>query len=249
MSPATVELLIAAEADLAPGFVCFTTSRAFDPLPRTNWQQAGERLTTLFEESVYARPRIVFAGQVHGNTVEVVEREGEAVWRMPNCDGLVSRYSDVMLVIQTADCVPIVLVDETTGIFGAAHAGWKGTRQNIVSVLIDEMAALGAKRDSIKGWMGPSIGGFNYEVSEALAKEFESAFGHLGKFLNGRLLDLGQLIKLQAADAGLRKGALNHCGLCTFQDEHLFHSHRRQGELRGHQFTVCGYFHGKDTAE
>src|SRR5437879_5750601 len=43
------------------------------------------------------------------------------------CDALVSRTPKILLVVKTADCVPILLGDTKTGAFAAVHAGWRGT--------------------------------------------------------------------------------------------------------------------------
>lgn len=241
--PATsLEPFVAARCELAAGFVCFTTSRQFDETQSTPHEDAGLRLIEILRQDFRCRPsRLVFAGQVHGNTVAVCGREGEPIERIAKCDALVTAGRSVFLVIRTADCVPVVLTDETAGICAGLHAGWRGTRQNIISRTVRAMEQLGAVPARIRGWIGPAISSRNYPVAESLAGEFTNAFGRLGEFANGTHLDLPELNILQAVESGLRPDAILRSGYCTFEHESLFHSHRRQGRSRGHLYTVCGF--------
>src|SRR5229473_8299247 len=55
------------------------------------------------------------------------------------CDALVSRTPKILLVVKTADCVPILLGDSKTGAFAAVHAGWRGTSSSIVVRAIEHL--------------------------------------------------------------------------------------------------------------
>jgi YfiH family protein len=233
--------MIAVETNLATGFHAFTTGRSFDGVLKSPWREAGEKLRRLMEDSMGLVPRrIVFAGQVHGNAVATVG-DGDALTRIEDVDGLVTAERGVYLVVRTADCLPLVLVEEQARVCAVLHAGWRGSFENILARGVEAMEELGAERQRIRGWIGPAIAGENYEVSEELAESFRVRHGNLGVFTEGRYLDLPRLNALQARGAGLAPDALNYCGLCTFVRDDLFHSHRRQGTLRGHQFTVGGF--------
>ena len=62
--------------------------------------------------------------QVHSDTI-FVDGEGEG-------DGIIITKPSIAL-IRTADCVPVVLFDETADIAGVFHSGWRGTELKIVS--------------------------------------------------------------------------------------------------------------------
>ena len=47
-------------------------------------------------------------------------------------DGLITNTPGLLLGIQTADCLPVLLVDPVTRAVGAFHAGWRGTLARIV---------------------------------------------------------------------------------------------------------------------
>lgn len=243
---ATMETYIAVEATLAPGFVCFTTGRDFDSNAKAPWREAAEKLEDLIARRTGISPRrVVLAGQVHGNHVVTCGAEGEALENVPGCDSLVTAEGGVFLVIRTADCVPVVLVDAEAHVCGALHAGWKGTRQNIMFRTVQAMRSIGATAGRVKGWIGPAISRANYTVSDSLVGEFLAAHGHLGAFTEGSKLDLPRLNALQAIDSGIGPELIVDSRLCTYGESKLFHSHRRQGPVRGHQFTVCGFLNGK----
>lgn len=226
---------------LAPGFTCLTTSKRFDP-HKMSWRDAAPRVTELLTEHCQIEtPRLVFAGQVHGSHVVQAGDCEEQATHLSNCDGLASGQEGVFLVIRTADCLPVVLVDPETRLFGACHAGWRGSYDNITGTLIETLEAMGADPRRLHGWIGPSICGNCYEVSGELAGDFRKRFGSLGAFSEGRLLDLIRLNQLQAREMGMAEGALENSGYCTCEQGHLFHSHRRQHDLRGHQYTICGF--------
>ena len=79
--------------------------------------------------------------QVHGNAVA----EAECGTR-PEADGIVTTERDLVLLVRTADCVPVLFADEAAGVIGAAHAGRKGMAVGVVPATIARMRALGATR-------------------------------------------------------------------------------------------------------
>ncbi|TQL69218.1 hypothetical protein FB381_3122 [Nocardioides albertanoniae] len=102
--------------------------------------------------------------QVHGDVV-VDARCGAR----PEADGIVTTERDLVLLVRTADCVPVLLADEAAGVVGAAHAGRRGMAAGVVPQTVARMRALGAT--SITAWMGPYVCGRCYEVPEAMQAE------------------------------------------------------------------------------
>ena len=54
-------------------------------------------------------------------------------------DGIITATPGLLLAIQTADCLPVILVDTKHHAVGAFHAGWRGTVQRIVEKGVGEM--------------------------------------------------------------------------------------------------------------
>ena len=69
--------------------------------------------------------RMVGLTQVHGPEVINVE----TAWlpgQGPRADAAVTATRGIALGIVTADCAPVLFADATSGVVGAAHAGWRG---------------------------------------------------------------------------------------------------------------------------
>lgn len=226
--------------------VVFSTNCEFDDSTRTPWHVGGRRLLDLFDALPWSRPkRLVFANQVHGADIGVAdqsdqEQVGDELVRIKNCDGLVTTRPGDWLVIRTADCLPIALVDTGAGVLGCLHAGWRGSYDQIVTRGIESMVALGASPQRMHAYIGPCISGDAYEVSDELARLFLERFSSIGDFVAGRQLDLGELNRRLCERADILPEHVTRSPLCTWQEEGLLHSHRRQGINRGHQYLVCG---------
>ncbi len=82
----------------------------------------------------------------------------------PEGDAMVTSVPGLALCILTADCVPVLFADQTAGVIGAAHAGWKGALGGICEATISAMTELGAKPRRIVAAIGPCIGQASYEV-------------------------------------------------------------------------------------
>lgn len=94
-------------------------------------------------------------------------------------DGLVTRMPGILLAIQTADCLPIILVDTKQKAVGVFHAGWRGTVKRIVEKGVGEMQRwFGTLPRNIKAAIGPGIHACCYEVGAEVRQQFESQFAY-----------------------------------------------------------------------
>ena len=109
--------------------------------------------------------------QVHGAHVVVAQRSVR-----PDAEIVVSVDPDVALAIQTADCVPLLIVDARTRASAAAHAGWRGLASRVPIVAVEALARQFASRPSdLIVAAGPSIGACCYEVGDDVRVRFEAA--------------------------------------------------------------------------
>lgn len=112
--------------------------------------------------------RLVFMHCVHGN--DVVEVDGP--WtgtHLPKVDGIVSRTTDLALVVLVADCVPVLLHDVGAGVVGVVHAGRPGLLNGVVLRAVDRMHGVGAS--DVSAVVGPSVCGPCYEVPADMAEQ------------------------------------------------------------------------------
>ena len=149
----------------------------------------------------------------------------------PKGDAMVTTQPGIALCILTADCVPVLFADETAGVIGAAHAGWKGALAGICETTIEAMEALGAERDTITAAIGPAIQQASYEVGP----EFRDTFvgekewtDHLFKPGHGDRLhfDLTGYVQTILKREGIN--AVDNLGLDTCELEDVYFSNRRR---------------------
>ena len=110
--------------------------------------------------------------QIHSNKVIThlhrASNKYEADAHVTNVPGLV-------LGIKTADCTPVLFVDEKAKVIGAAHAGWKGAISGIIENTILAMQELGADSSNISAVIGPTIFQESYEVGQEFYQQFINA--------------------------------------------------------------------------
>jgi YfiH family protein len=180
---------------------------------------------------------LVRATQVHGNRVVVIDAlpaPGETMDAGP-CDALVTRLSGVGLVIQTADCVPILLAGE--GAIGAVHAGWRGAAAGVVGAAADAFLSLAGNRGSVSAWLGPSIGACCYEVGPEVAGRFPGGFARPSR--DGKyILDLAGAVRRHLEDAGIPPANVSGHDGCTMCGGERFASYRRDREKAGRMIAL-----------
>jgi YfiH family protein len=167
--------------------------------------------------------------QVHGARVAVASSGGAA---FPATDALVTAVRGVPLFAQGADCPLVLLVDETAGVLGVAHSGWRGTVARIAASAVDAMRGLGASAGRIDAAVFPGIGPCCFEVGLDVAASFDGAFGAAsrgwfaaGRAADKRMLALAPAIASALTDVGVPRGRVHVVDGCTACGEEFF-SHR-----------------------
>ena len=173
----------------------------------------------------------------------------------------------LLLGVQTADCVPLLLVDPRKRAVAAIHAGWRGTLARIAVKAIGQMQMqFKSKPAELLAAIGPSIGCCCYEVGTEIAIEFHSQFAGapdwFDEFRTGDepdpvqwlnmmppghqppprnvLLDLPKANRAQLLDVGLRPQNIFVSDLCTACHPDLLFSYRKQGSQSGRLLSVIG---------
>ena len=121
--------------------------------------------------SAWAGVDVVFATQVHGRGVVVLE--APPTGPVGEADALVSSDPSVAVGVVVADCVPLLLADDAAGVVSAVHAGRPGLVAGVVQSALDAMVGVGARRDRVVAALGPCIAGASYEVPAAMRDDVE----------------------------------------------------------------------------
>ena len=94
-------------------------------------------------------------------------------------DGLITRTPALMLAVQTADCIPVIVVDTKQRAVGVFHAGWRGTVKRIVEKGVGEMRRCFKTQPSdIYAAIGPGVHNCCYQVGEEVRERFRSQFAY-----------------------------------------------------------------------
>ena len=187
-------------------------------------------------------------------------------------DGIITATPGLLLVVKTADCTPILVVDTKRKVVGAFHAGWRGTVARVVEKGIGEMRRhFGSDPRDLRAAIGPCIRRCCYTVGEELVAEFESQFSYSGElfhevfnyeslhvrypmlFLNQRApghgdpaseihLDLVEANRRQLTDAGIGEKQIEVVEGCTACDTKRFFSHRAEHGNTGRMMAAIGIF-------
>lgn len=182
----------------------------------------------------------VCAEQIHGNQIlKITENclgKGAFTYRsaIGGTDGFYTYEKNVLLVLMFADCVPLYFFSPKHKIVGIAHAGWKGSVQNIALEMISRWKNQ-EKIDTneIYAAIGPSIGPCCYLVDDRVINEVKHVLGHITEkpyqeVGNGEYqLDLKRLNYLLLLNAGVRPENITTTSYCTSCESNLFFSHRR----------------------
>lgn len=177
--------------------------------------------------------------QVHGVTAAVAEAPGEPGVPLCEADMLVTRTPGVPLLIQVADCAPIVLIDPAAPAVAVVHAGWRGTAAGAGHEAVATMQRLfGSRPERLLAGIGPAIGVCCYEVGDEVVEAVAAASGGAAGIVDRSYgerphLSLDAALLAQLLAAGLTETRIALAGLCTACRLDLFYSHRREGVPTG----------------
>jgi purine-nucleoside/S-methyl-5'-thioadenosine phosphorylase / adenosine deaminase len=189
----------------------------------------AENRRRMAEQRGVAPDRLLTLYQVHSPDVVAATAPWDGGAR-PKADAIVTRTEGLAIGVTAADCGPILLVDPSARVIGAAHAGWKGALTGVLESTVDAMEKLGAERGGIVAAIGPMIRQSSYEVGSELVERFLDADADNAMyFLPGErdghaMFDLAGFIRMRLENAGVLM--IDDTGVDTYSDER-FYSYRR----------------------
>jgi len=229
----------------------------------------NNRATFLQTLGVGGRPPwpLVTLRQVHSDLIHPVT----AAPRQPLVgDGLITATPGLVLAIQTADCLPVIVVDTKKRAAGIFHAGWRGTVKRIVEKGVGEMRRrFGSRSRDLAAAIGPGVHSCCYTVGEEVRSKFDSQFAYAADlfhelresdpvrekypllFLTARapghsilpvniFLDLAEANRRQLVDAGVPAKNIDVSPLCTSCRTDLLFSYRAEKGITGRLMGVAG---------
>ena len=168
--------------------------------------------------------------QIH--SASCVSAEGRA-GILGEGDALLENQPGSVVAVKTADCIPVLLVDERRRAVAAVHAGWRGT---VARIAADAVAAMGrrfgTRPEDLHAAIGPGIGKCCYQVGA----EVTARFGGHGR---GHI-DLAAANRRQLEEAGVTGRRIYASNLCTMCRAGEFHSFRRDQDAAGRMYSFAG---------
>ena len=201
----------------------------------------------VIEDRLIPASRLVIADQTHSNLAHICREVdcGAGLGdhpQIPIVDGLITNIPNQFLLIRTADCTPIILMDSKRMVVAALHSGREGTRKNIAGKAVSLMQQhYGCDPHDIIGYIGAGICHKHYEVSEAIYHEYNESMLAMGLSPVTTLfrhIDIRRSIFQQLIQAGLSFKNIENIHDCTFESED-YHSYRREGS-HNRQINLVG---------
>jgi YfiH family protein len=186
--------------------------------------------------------KIISLKQVHSGDVVIIDSAN--IKRPPEGDALVTTLDGVALTVHTADCLP--LLGFAGNVIGACHAGWKGLTQKIIEGWITQMAKAGAKKESLKIAIGPSIGPCHFEVGAEIAQKLvdgvpeklQKTIRLPHKNSEKNYVSLRELARFKLMTSGILPQNITISQECTYCHPDRFHSYRRDSAKNGQRLEA-----------
>jgi hypothetical protein len=149
-----------------------------------------------------SKMRVVALRQIHSDIVHLVNSAGEPPRGTDSQgtgslttvssdaalqgDAFITREPGALLVVQIADCIPILLADPKNRAIAAIHSGWRGTVRRIAAKALGRMQMeFGTKAEDVIASLGAGIGQSCYEVGSEVAAEFHAQFPNARDWFEG----------------------------------------------------------------
>ncbi len=179
--------------------------------------------------------QMVQMSQVHGDTIRVIDADALAgadfvppVLAVGSGDALVTGLEGVGLMIKTADCQAVFLVDPVRKVIGNVHCGWRGSVQSILPKTVELMARrFGSRPSELLACISPSLGPCCAEFRN-YRTELPAAF--LPFQSKPDYFDFWAISRMQLATAVLLAENIEIAGKCTMCGTGDFFSYRGEGK-------------------
>lgn len=175
--------------------------------------------------------------QVSRDGIKIVNSPG----RYAASDALITQEANVYLAVLTADCSPILIWSQDKPLVAAVHSGWQGSELNILGQTLEKMRdELAVNPQSIHVTIGPGLTAENFEVGLEFQDKFPLEYLSRGLRKGKFFFDNNRYLKATALDVGVLEKNIEILPYCSFRDEELFFSHRRDKVTTGRMLSVIG---------
>lgn len=189
----------------------------------------------IFVSTLPAEP--LWLKQTHSTKVSTPHSRQSIRDEVITADASVTNQPGEVLVVMTADCLPVLLTNSSGTVVGVAHAGWRGICSGVLENTVAELLNIsGDVASNVMAWLGPAIGPDKFEVGHDVVSAFEdagmslpeNAFQSIPNKKGKYLADIYLLARARLEACGVK--AIFGGEFCTVKDAARFFSYRRDGE-------------------
>jgi uncharacterized protein, YfiH family len=165
------------------------------------------------------------------HTVDAIHWQGQTYPRPPVADASWTHQSGQVCCVMTADCLPVLVTNRSGSVAAAVHAGWRGLLNGVVANAIQQLPD---EPKNLLAWIGPAISQRYFEVGADVYDGFlQRNHEHAAYFTHASedgkwYADLPGLAEFELRALGVPE--VVQSGLCSYHDESLFYSYRRDGQ-------------------
>lgn len=211
----------------------FFTTRETVVIPKEMTQLeplCNENLCDIAKYLKIEQENIICPVQTHSDNIHIAKKG----MKFPDTDALIIEDSDIAILLNFADCTPVILFDEKNNVGAIAHAGWRGTASAIVKKTVQKMEEYYKSSTSdIIALIGPAISLKNYQVDNivfeklksTLEKDYEDFFTY-DEFHEKYNVDLKTVNQHQLEELGVLR--IDKCDYCTYDSVDVFFSYRKE---------------------
>lgn len=179
--------------------------------------------------------------QIHSNIIKTIDDENPPE-NLSEGDGLFTKLKNAKIGVVTADCVPILLKGKSS--ISCLHGGWKGLHAEIIDRGVDLFLENNENPQNILVAIGPAISPQKFEIGPEILELFEDLLSQkLSQIKLGLLftkgnsdrwfMDLPLLSSVLLLKKGIQGKNITVIRSCTFSNEDLWYSYRRDGKKAG----------------
>ena len=216
------------KSSLLQDYDCFFTTRDF-PLTAGALENIEPEcsINRLSLKKQLGVQNITTAKQVHGCNIEIINKN---TYFYDNTDALISNIPSSLMLLNYADCVPIILYSKKDNTGSIIHAGWRGCAAEITAKTADRMIKeLNIHPENITALIGPSIGKCCFETDEdvflKLIKDKSNTELYTKKG-NKFFIDLKMINKYQLLEKDIHNIDISDYCTCCMSD--IFFSYRKE---------------------
>ena len=228
----------------------YRTSKANkEKLDEISYKKAVDDYTNLCYAIGSSPEHLVKTNQEHTDQVKIVTQkinQKEPDFNLDEynkTDGLITNKQHIMLSTTNADCILLLFFDPVKKVIANTHSGWKGTLQRISIKTVEKMKKeFDCKPQDIICCICPSIRKCHFEVEEEVKNNFAKEFQdieEMSEIIQETVpnqkwnIDTVKINEIILQKAGLQKQNIIDSKICSFCNEDLLHSYRREKEGYG----------------